>query len=140
MCTEQDGGTGVRGHRTINLPVLVVGTVLWALWESLKHHMLNICRPYIPRDESRFEFPPNRHLIPSFKTVISCISFWFFLCVILKITQSTSIVTNYNLEYKIIKQNKYFFQCYLVAAWFSHNLLTTLLSALSHSNLCYVYK
>jgi hypothetical protein len=26
MCTERNGVAGVRGHQTINLPVLVVGT------------------------------------------------------------------------------------------------------------------
>jgi hypothetical protein len=37
-------------------------------------------------------------------------------------------------------KNKYYFRCYLVAAWFSHTLLTTLLFALSRSNLFCVYK
>jgi hypothetical protein len=46
--------------------VSIVGTRLWVLCEPLRRHVLNILRPYIPRDEWRFEFPPNRHLIPSF--------------------------------------------------------------------------
>jgi hypothetical protein len=50
----------VRGHRTMNLSVPVVGVGLWVLWEPLWGHVLNICRPYFPRDEWRFEFPPNR--------------------------------------------------------------------------------
>ena len=78
MCIERNGVAGVRGHRTMNLPVKVIGAGLWALWELLRRHVLNICRPYISRDEWRFEFPPNRHLIPSFKIIISRISFCFF--------------------------------------------------------------
>jgi len=94
MYAERDGAAGVRGHRTMNLLVPVVGAELWAPWEPLWGHVLNICRPYISRDEWRFEFLLNRHLIPSFKTVIPYMSFWFVLGVIPKITQPTSIVTN----------------------------------------------
>ena len=77
MCAEWDGAAGVRGHQTMNLPIPVVGARLWALWEPLWGHVLNICRPYFSRDEQRFEFPPNRHLIQSFKTIIPRMSFWF---------------------------------------------------------------
>jgi len=66
MCIERNGVAGVRGHRTMNLSVSVVGTGLWASYEPLRRHVLNILHPYIPRDEWRFEFPPNRHLIPAF--------------------------------------------------------------------------
>jgi hypothetical protein len=66
MCTERNVAAGVCGHRTMNLSVPVVGIGLWASCEPLKCHMLNILRPYIPRDEWQFEFPPNRHLIPAF--------------------------------------------------------------------------
>jgi predicted metal-dependent hydrolase len=66
MCTERDGVAGVRGHRTMNLSVLIVSTGLWVSCEPLKHHVLNILHSYIPQDEWRFEFLPNRHLIPAF--------------------------------------------------------------------------
>jgi len=94
MCAEWDGSASVCGHRTMNLPIPVVGAELWAPWEPLLGHVLNICCPYFPRDEWRFEFPPNRHLIPSFKIVIPRMFFLFFLGVKPKITQPTSIVTN----------------------------------------------
>jgi len=77
MYAEWDGSASVRGHQTMNLLVSVVGAGLWAPWEPLWGHVLNICRPYFPQDEWRFEFLPNRHLIPSFKTVIPHMSFWF---------------------------------------------------------------
>jgi hypothetical protein len=76
---NRHGSASVRGHRTMNLPVPVVSAGLWVPWELLWGHVLNICRPYFPRDEWRFKFPPNHHLIPSFKTVIPRVSFWFFL-------------------------------------------------------------
>jgi hypothetical protein len=66
MCTEQDGAAGVRGHQTMNLPVPVVGTGLWASCEPLRRHVLNKLRTYIPRDEWQSKFSPNRHLIPAF--------------------------------------------------------------------------
>jgi len=94
MCVERDGAAGVHGHRTMIFPVPIVGAGLWAPWEPLWGHVLNICCPYISRDEWRFEFSPNRHLIPSFKIVIPRMSFWCFFGVIPKITQPTSKVTN----------------------------------------------
>jgi len=66
MCIEWDRVAGVRGHRTMNLSVPVVGTRLWVSCKPLKCHVLNILRSYIPQDEWRFEFLPNRHLIPAF--------------------------------------------------------------------------
>ena len=80
MCIEWNRVAGVCGHRTMNLPVSVIGTGLWALCEPLRCHVLNILRPYIPWDEWRFELPSNRHLIPAFKTVTFRIYFCFFLC------------------------------------------------------------
>jgi len=79
MYTEQNGADGVHGHRIMNLPVLVVGTGLWASCEPLRPHMLNILRPYIPRDVWRFEIPLNRHVIPTLDTVISRVFFDFFV-------------------------------------------------------------
>jgi hypothetical protein len=32
MCAEWDRVAGVRGHRTMNLPVPVVGAELWVPW------------------------------------------------------------------------------------------------------------
>jgi hypothetical protein len=66
MCIERDRAADVRSQRTMNLSVLVVCTELWASCEPLRRHVQNILRPYIPRDEWQFEFPPNRHLIPAF--------------------------------------------------------------------------
>jgi len=66
MCTKWNGAASVYGHQTMNLPVPVVGTKLWASCKPLRRHVLNILRPYIPWDEWRFELPPNHHLIPAF--------------------------------------------------------------------------
>jgi hypothetical protein len=65
MCSKWNGVAGVRGHRTMNLPVSVVGTGLWASCEPLRRHVLNILWPYIPQDVWQFEIPPNRHVIPA---------------------------------------------------------------------------
>jgi len=48
MCIKRNEVASVRGHRTINLSVPVVGIGLWASCEPLRRHMLNILRPYIP--------------------------------------------------------------------------------------------
>jgi hypothetical protein len=79
MCSKRNGATGVRGHRTMNLPVTVVGTELWALCESHRHHVLNILRPYNPQDVWLFKIPPNRHVILPLETVISRVFFGFFV-------------------------------------------------------------
>jgi len=58
--------------------------------------------------------------------------FGLFLCFIPKITQPTSRNQKLQFETSIfLKQILYCFLCYLVAAWFSHNLLTTVLCSLS---------
>jgi hypothetical protein len=50
MCSEWNGVAGVRGYQTMNLPVLIVSIKLWASYEPLRRHMLDILRPYILRD------------------------------------------------------------------------------------------
>jgi len=62
--------------------------------------------------------------------------FLLFLWFIPKITQPTSIARNYKLKHKFFsKKILYCVLCYLIAAWFSHTLLTTLSCALSQANL-----
>jgi len=78
MCSKWNGVAGVRGNRTMNFLVLVIGTGLWVSCEPFKHHVLNILRPYILQDVWRFEIPPNRHVILALYTVIHV--FFDFFC------------------------------------------------------------
>ena len=64
MYNKQNGVASVRGHRTMNLLVSVVDTRLWASFERLRRHMLNILQPYISWDVWRFEISPNHHVFP----------------------------------------------------------------------------
>jgi hypothetical protein len=84
MCSKRNGVAGVRCHRTINWPIPVANTVLWAPCEPLRRHELKIVRPYICRDVYWFEIPPNRHVVPALETIISRGCFCLFLCFIPK--------------------------------------------------------
>jgi len=78
MYSEQNRAADMRGHRTMNLPIPIVGTRLWASCEPLKYHMLDILRPYILQDVWRLEIPLNHHVIPALQTIIFGIFFGFF--------------------------------------------------------------
>jgi hypothetical protein len=130
MCRKRNGAASVRCHRAMNWPIPVTSTRLWASCEPLRRHVLKIVRPYIFRDVYRFEIPPNRNIVPALETPIPRGFFCTFLCFIPKITFS---------KHKFcLKKILYCFRSYLVAAWFSHTLLTTVLCSLSQQNLCCV--
>ena len=71
MCSKQNGAASVRCHPTMNWPIPVASTGLYASCEPLGRHVLKIVRPYIFRDVYRFEIPPNRNIIPALETPIS---------------------------------------------------------------------
>jgi len=132
MCSKQNGAASVRCHWAMNWPISVASTGLWASCELLRRHVLKIVRPYIFRDVYRFEIPPNRNIVPALETPISRGLFCPFLCFIPKITQPKITFQNINF---CLKKILYCSRCYLVAAWFSHTLLATVLCSLSQQNL-----
>jgi len=82
MCAERDGAVGVRGDRTMNLPVPVDGSGLWASWEPLRRHILNICRHISPEmngglnsRQTATSFHPSRSLSLAYVFVFFWVSF-----------------------------------------------------------------
>jgi hypothetical protein len=65
MCSERNGATIMRGHQTMNFPVLIVGIRLRVSCEPLRRHMLDILHPYILQDVWPSKIPPNHHVIPA---------------------------------------------------------------------------
>jgi len=140
MCSKQNGAASVRCHRAMNWPIPVASTGLWASCEPLRRHVLKIVRPYIFRDVYQFEIPPNRNIIPALETPIPRGFFWSFFVLHTKnhatyFTQPKITFRNINF---FLKKILYCFRSYLVAAWFSHTLPTTVLCSLSQQNLCCV--
>jgi hypothetical protein len=78
MCNKRNRAASVRCHPTMNWPIPVASTGLWASCEPLRCHVLKIVRPYIFRDVYRFEIPPNRNIVPAFETPIPRCFFAFF--------------------------------------------------------------
>jgi len=132
MCSKRNGAASVRCYWAMNWPIPVANTGLWASCKPLRHHVLKIVRPYIFWDVYRFEIPPNRNIVPALETPISSGFFCPFLCFIPKITQPKITFRKINF---CLKNILYCFRCYLVAAWFSHTLLATVLCSLSQQNL-----
>jgi hypothetical protein len=136
MCSKQNGAASVRCHRAMNWPILVARTGLWASCEPLRRHVLNIVRPYIFRDVYRFEIPLNRNIVPALEIPISRFFIAFFCASYQKSRNLLHATKNYISKHNFcLKQILYCFQCYLVAAWFSHTLLAIVLCSLSQQNL-----
>jgi len=137
MCNKRNGAASVRCHRAMNWPILVASTGLWASCEPLKRHVLKIVRPYIFRDVYQFEIPPNRNNVPALETPISRVFFLPFF--VLHTKNHTTYFTQPKITFRNInfclKKILYCFRCYLVAAWFFHTLLATMLCSLSQQNL-----
>jgi len=133
MWSKQNGAANVRCHRAMNWPIPVANTGLWASCELLKRHVLKIVWPYIFWDIYRFEIPPNRNIVPALETPIPR-GFFALFCALYKKSRNLLHATkNYISKHKFLsKKNLVFFRSYLVAAWFSHTLLTTVLCLLSH--------
>jgi len=140
MCSKRNGVVSVRCHPTMNWPIPVASTGLWASCEQLRRHVLKIVWPYIFRDVYRFEISLNRNIVPALETPIPCGFFCLFFVLHTKnhatyFTQPKMTFRNINF---CLKKILYCFRSYLVAAWFSHTLLTTVLCSLSQQNLCCV--
>jgi hypothetical protein len=137
MCSKRNGAAGVRCHRAMNWPIPVASTRLWASCEPLRRHVLKIAI-YLSGCISVWNpsKPPRRS---SLRDPYLSLFFLPFLWFIPKITQPTSIARNYILKHNFFsKKILYCFRYYLVAAWFSHALITTLSCALSQVNFCCV--
>jgi hypothetical protein len=78
MQNEWNRFAGVRDNWTMNLYVPVLRLEPWPLYETLKHHVLDVSFPYILWDVWRFEIPPNRHVVLAWKIVFFSM-FLFFL-------------------------------------------------------------
>jgi len=138
MWSKWNGAASVRCHPAMNWPIPVASTELWASCEPLRHHVLKIARPYIFWDVYRFEIPPNRNIVLALETPIPRGFVLPFF--VLHTKNHTTYFTQPKITFRNInfclKKILYFFRSYLVAAWFSHTLLTTVLCSLSKQNLC----
>jgi hypothetical protein len=139
MCSKQNGAASVCCHRAMNWPISVASTGLWASCEPLRRHALKIVRSYIFWDVYWFEIPLNRNIVPALETPIPR---GFFLPFSVLHTKNHTTYTQPKITFRNInfslKKILYFFRSYLVAAWFSHTLLTIMLCSLSQQNLCCV--
>jgi len=140
MCSKRNGAASVCCHWAMNWPIPVASTRLWASCEPLRRHMFKIVRPYIFRDVYRFEIPPNRNIVPALETPIPRGFFFALFCASYQKSRNLFHATkNYISKHKFLsKKILYCFRSYLVAAWFSHTLLTIVLCSLSQQNLCCV--
>jgi hypothetical protein len=139
MWSKRNGAANVRCHPAMNWPIPVASTGLWVSCEPLRRHVLNIVRPYIFQDVYRFEIPPNHNIVPALKTPIPHGFFVLFCASYQKSRNLLHTTKNYISKHKFFsKKNLVFFSILLVAAWFSHTLLTTVICSLSQQNLCCV--
>jgi len=139
MCSKRNRAASVRCHPVMNWPIPVASTGLWASCEPLRHHVLKIVWPYFFRDVYRFEIPPNRNIVPALETPIPSGFFCLFCASCQKSCNLLHATKNYISKHKFLsKKILYCFRSYLVAAWFSHTFLTTVLCSLSQQNLCCV--
>ena len=133
MCSKQNGAASVRCHRAMNWPIPVANTGLWVSCEPLRRHVLKIVRPYIFRDVYRFEIPPNRNIVPAMEPFIPRSVFLPFFG--FRTKNHATYFTQEKITFQkikfFVKKKLYCFRCYLVAAWFSHTLLTIVLCSLS---------
>jgi hypothetical protein len=139
MCSKQNDAVSERCYRAMNWSIPVASTRLWASCEPLKRHVLKIVLPYIFRDVYWFEIPSNRNIVSALETPIPRSFFCPFCASYQKSRNLLHATKNYISKHKFLsKKILYCFWFYLVAAWFSHTLLTTVLYSLSQQNLCCV--